>query len=61
MLVTERMIRKRTRSLHHSDKNGFSEAAVELTGKFDDVPLMCPHCEAQLSIRSSSNGKKASR
>ncbi|CAP39806.1 Protein CBG23177 [Caenorhabditis briggsae] len=60
VLVTERMIRKRTRSLHQSDK-GYSEAAVELTGKFDDVPLMCPHCEAQLSIRSSSNGKKTSR
>uniref|UniRef100_A0A8R1I403 G_PROTEIN_RECEP_F1_2 domain-containing protein n=1 Tax=Caenorhabditis japonica TaxID=281687 RepID=A0A8R1I403_CAEJA len=62
VLVTERMIRKRTRSLHHSDRHdGMSEAALELTSKFDDVPLMCPHCEAQLSIRSSSNGKKSSR
>lgn len=58
VLVTERMIRKRTKSMH---EKGYSEAAVELTSKFDDVPLMCPHCEAQLSIRSSSNGKKNSR
>ncbi|CAI5451802.1 unnamed protein product [Caenorhabditis angaria] len=57
ILVTERMIRKRTRSLQQQ-RDGFSDAALELTSRYDDVPLMCPNCEAQLSIRSNSNGKK---
>ncbi|CAB3398034.1 unnamed protein product [Caenorhabditis bovis] len=59
VLVTERMIRKRTRSLYQ--KEGFSEGnGIELTtSKLEEMGLVCPKCDAQLTVRSNSIIKKS--
>ncbi|PAV62708.1 hypothetical protein WR25_25830 isoform B [Diploscapter pachys] len=62
VLVTERMIRKRTKSLQQNgngrDKDTWDGIGLELLSQ-DDVIAMCPNCEAQLTFRNS-NGKKTS-
>ncbi|KAL6744444.1 hypothetical protein Aduo_017378 [Ancylostoma duodenale] len=61
VLVTERMIRKRTKSLQNGQLRDreLDDLALDLISKSDDVITMCPNCEAQLTLKSC-NGKTVS-
>ncbi|EYC18625.1 hypothetical protein Y032_0027g1621 [Ancylostoma ceylanicum] len=61
VLVTERMIRKRTKSLQNGQlrDRDLDDLALDLISKSDDVITMCPNCEAQLTLKAC-NGKTVS-
>ncbi|CAD6193400.1 unnamed protein product [Caenorhabditis auriculariae] len=54
VLVTERMIRKRTKSLQNGtcrDKETCDDVGMDLISRTDDGPVVCPKCEATVSLR----------
>uniref|UniRef100_A0A7I4Z205 G_PROTEIN_RECEP_F1_2 domain-containing protein n=1 Tax=Haemonchus contortus TaxID=6289 RepID=A0A7I4Z205_HAECO len=61
VLVTERLIRKRTRSAQNgaSRERDHDDLALDLISRMDDVVAMCPNCEAQLILKPG-NGQALS-
>ncbi|WKY12874.1 hypothetical protein Q1695_004021 [Nippostrongylus brasiliensis] len=54
VLVTERLIRKRTKSLQSNMLRDSDELALELISRTGEVVAVCPNCEANLTFKSNS-------